>query len=218
MYQAMMQRLILAFVILAAAITAASFNFAHHARADEPSSVDEEATIPAADVKTAVFAGGCFWCIEADFEKLAGVVDVVSGYTGGFVDDPTYEEVSRNRTGHYEAVKVTFDPKKVSYRALVDYFLRHVDPLDPDGQFCDRGSSYRTAIFVETADEFEIATDSKMQAAEQLNAEIVTPILDAATFWPAEDYHQDYYKKNKLKYRYYRTGCGRDRRVRALWG
>lgn len=167
---------------------------------------------------TAVFAGGCFWCMESDFEKLPGVSEAISGYTGGLVDNPTYEQVSREDTGHYEAVELRFDPAVVSYAQLVDYFFRHVDPTDAGGQFCDRGDSYRTAIFAETAEEREIALAGKAKAESVLGQTVVTPVLDRATFWPAEDYHQDYYKKNKLKYGYYRTGCGRDRRVKQLWG
>ena len=167
---------------------------------------------------TAVFAGGCFWCIEADFEKLDGVGEVVSGYTGGIVDNPTYKQVTYEDTGHYEAVRVSYDPSAVSYKALVSYFFRHIDPLDPDGQFCDKGPSYRSAIFVETAAERETALEAREAAGEILKAEIVTPILDRQKFWVAEDYHQDYYKKNKLRYGFYRRACRRDARVRELWG
>jgi len=171
-----------------------------------------------ARLETAVFAGGCFWCVEADFEKLDGVAEAVSGYTGGLVDNPTYEQVTYGDTGHLEAVRVAYDPGVVSYRELVDYFFRTIDPLDPNGQFCDEGPSYRTAIFAATADERTAALEAKAEAEEILGERVVTPVLDRRTFWVAEDYHQDYYKKNRIKYRVYRTGCGRDRRLKQLWG
>ncbi len=181
--------------------------------ADEPAADQSHA-----DGAAAYFAGGCFWCVEADFEKLDGVVEVVSGYTGGLSDNPTYEQVTYGDTGHYEAVKVIYDPTAIGYRALVDYFFRHIDPTDPDGQFCDRGASYRTAIFAATAEEREAALAGKAAAQEALGQEVVTPVVDFERFWIAESYHQDYYKKNPLKYAAYRRGCGRDRRVRQLWG
>ena len=165
-----------------------------------------------------VFAGGCFWCVESDFDKLDGVVDTLSGYTGGRADNPTYGDVTSGGTGHYEAVRITYDPAKVSYETLVTYFFRLVDPTDPDGQFCDRGSSYRTAIFAANAEEREIAERLKAEAAAELSAEVVTPVLDTGPFYPAEDYHQDYYVKNPVRYKYYRFACGRDRRVQSLWG
>ena len=167
----------------------------------------------------AVFAGGCFWCVEADFDKLNGVVDTVSGYTGGHVSNPTYKQVSHKGTGHYEAVRVTYDPDVVSYDTLVSYFFHHVDPTDPSGQFCDKGDSYRTAIFVNTNAEREIAEEEIHEIDESgvLKAPVVTKVLKAETFWPAEEYHQDYYKKNPLKYRFYRTTCGRDDTVRDVW-
>jgi len=167
---------------------------------------------------TAIFAGGCFWCTEADYEKLGGVISAKSGYTGGFVDNPTYRQVSRENTGHFEAVEVTYDPASVTYKELVDFFFRSVDPLDDGGQFCDRGESYRTAIFVLGDDERNTAIESKLEAEKILGKTIVTPILERVIFYDAEDYHQDYYKKNPLPYKYYRTSCGRDRRIRQLWG
>ncbi len=167
----------------------------------------------------AVFAGGCFWCVEADFDKVDGVIETISGYTGGALENPTYEQVSYEETGHYEAVKVVYDPGAVTYEELVDYFWRHVDPTDAGGQFCDRGSSYLTAIFVSDEDERAIAEASKAEidATGLLPGPIVTPILDASTFWPAEGYHQDYYQRNSLRYRYYRLACGRDARIEAVW-
>ncbi|MFQ5562557.1 MAG: peptide-methionine (S)-S-oxide reductase MsrA [Parvularculaceae bacterium] len=162
---------------------------------------------------TAVFAGGCFWCVEADFEKLKGVASAVSGYSGGALENPTYE----NHAGHLEAVKVTYDPAVVSYRRLVDYLLRHIDPLDAGGQFCDRGHSYTTAIFVANDEERAAAQAAVKEAEDILDQKIVAPIRERTTFWVAEDYHQDYYKKNPFRYRFYRTGCGRDLRVKKIW-
>ena len=175
--------------------------------------------ISAGDLKTAVFAGGCFWCIESDFEKLNGVTDVVSGYTGGRTADPTYKSVSYTETGHFEAVKVTYDPELVNYEQLLEYYWRHIDPTDPNGQFCDKGSSYRTAIF---ADETHIdpARQSKNDTAisKPFDGPVVTEILPLGKFHLAEEYHQDYYKKNPNHYRRYRTGCRRDARLEQLWG
>jgi peptide-methionine (S)-S-oxide reductase len=163
---------------------------------------------------TAIFAGGCFWCVETDFEKLAGVVDVVSGYSGGLKENPTYEDYD----GHFEAVEVTYDPATVSYRQLADYLLRHVDPLDADGQFCDRGPAYRTAIFAANAEEWAAAQAAIAAAEKVLGQKIATPVLDRGAFWNAEDYHQDYAKKNPIRYNFYRTSCGRDARVKKVWG
>ena len=173
---------------------------------------------PSGETETAIFAGGCFWCTEADFEKVPGVVSAVSGYTGGTLKDPTYEQVSAGGTGHYEAVRVTYDPAQVSYKQLVDYYFRTVDPTDAGGQFCDRGDSYRTAIFVGGPEERRIAEAEKVEAGATLADEVVTPVLPAAPFYEAEAYHQDYYKANSLKYRFYRTRCGRDARLAGLWG
>ena len=168
-------------------------------------------------VETAVFAGGCFWCTEADFEKLPGVISAESGYTGGPENNPTYEQVASDRTGHVEAVKVTYDPSKVTYGTLVTHFWRTVDPTDAGGQFCDRGASYATAIFVGDEAQRRAAEVSRAAAAKRLGKSVVTPIRQAARFWPAEGYHQDYAKKNPLRYNTYRKGCGRDARLKALW-
>lgn len=168
----------------------------------------------AAQEATAVFAGGCFWCVETDFEKVPGVIDVVSGYSGGLKANPTYED----HEGHYEAVEVTYDPTAVSYRQLADYLLRHVDPLDAGGQFCDRGPAYRTAIFAANAEEFGAAQAAVAEAEKILGQKVATPVLDRGAFWKAEDYHQDYAKKNPIRYKYYRTACGRDARVKKVWG
>lgn len=201
-------------VALAAGLAAMALGFFSSAGAqDQVSSPD------AKRLSTAVFAGGCFWCVEADFDKVDGVVSTVSGYTGGTVVNPTYKQVSHEKTGHYEAVKVTYDPDKVSYDALVDYYFHHIDPTDAKGQFCDKGESYRSAVFVANPDQREVAEAEvdMINASGVLGTPVVTQILDAGTFWPAEDYHQDYYKKNPLKYRYYRTACGRDARVKQVW-
>jgi peptide-methionine (S)-S-oxide reductase len=168
--------------------------------------------------ETAIVAGGCFWCTEADFEKVPGVKSAVSGYVGGSTPDPTYEQVSAGGTGHYEAVSISYDPDRVSYAQLIDYYFRTVDPLDPEGQFCDKGQSYRTAIFPLDAEQAKIAEKEKGEAAKTLSAEIATRVIPASTFYAAEDYHQDYYKKNKLKYNFYRSRCGRDARLAELWG
>ncbi len=169
-------------------------------------------------VETAIFAGGCFWCVESDFDKVDGVVETVSGYIGGRSANPTY--YNHTADGHYEAVKISYDPSKVEYEELLDYFFRHVDPTDAGGQFCDRGDSYRTAVFVDSLEERGAAEAeiAEIDASGVLPAPIVTKVIDAEEFWPAEKYHQDYYKKNSLKYSYYRRACGRDARVKALWG
>lgn len=190
---------------------AAVFAFA----ATRPSAAADPLPAEAPDgLATAVFAGGCFWCVESDFEKLEGVRDVVSGYSGGLKQSPTYED----HEGHVEAVQVTYDPSAVSYRDLVDYHLRHIDPLDDGGQFCDRGHSYTAAIFAANADEWSAANAAIADAEKVLERKIVTPVLDRGAFWLAEGYHQDYYKKNPLRYKYYRTACGRNARVKKVWG
>jgi peptide-methionine (S)-S-oxide reductase len=168
---------------------------------------------------TAIFAGGCFWCVEADFEKLPGVTKAESGYMGGKVANPTYEEVSAGRTGHAEAVRVWYDPQQVTYDQLLDFFWRHVDPTVKDRQFCDVGSQYRTAIYYEN-DSQRAAAEASKAALEKSSRfpRIYTEIAPAGTFYVAEEYHQDYYKKNPIRYRYYRTGCGRDARVAEVWG
>ena len=174
----------------------------------------------AEQLKTAIFAGGCFWCIEADFEKLDGVSSVVSGYTGGAADTADYKTVTYNETGHYEAVQVSYDPSKVSYAELVEYFWRHIDPTDSRGQFCDKGSSYKSAIFYGDKNEEKVVLNSLSQLKQNkpFEEKIVTAIYPAKPFYLAESYHQDYYKKNPVRYRFYRNGCGRDRRVNELWG
>ena len=175
--------------------------------------------IPAAEADeaaTAILAGGCFWCVEADMDKVPGVSETVSGYIGGWTENPTYQ--SHSSDGHYEAVLVTFDPAVTSYRELLDIFLRTIDVTDDGGQFCDRGPSYRTAIFVADEAEREAAEAAIAAGEEVLGRSIVTPVIDAPTFWPAEDYHQDYYLENSFRYTGYRFACGRDRRVKQVWG
>jgi len=177
---------------------------------------------PAPEVKAAVatFAGGCFWCVEEAFEKVPGVMSVVSGYTGGSLPNPTYEQVSKETTGHAEAVRVVYDPAKVSYEQLVDWFWRNIDPTQAGGQFCDRGSSYRSAMFVHDEAQMKVAEETKraLEASGRLKQPIVTEIVAAGAFYEAEDYHQDYYKKNPVKYKFYVTGCGRYARLDELWG
>ncbi|MEM6307937.1 MAG: peptide-methionine (S)-S-oxide reductase MsrA, partial [Pseudomonadota bacterium] len=184
----------------------------------------------AADIQTLTVAGGCFWCVESDFERVKGVTGAVSGFAGGTVANPTYKQVTGGGTGHYEAVQITYDADVVSIDTLLDMFLRSVDPTDAGGQFCDRGDSYRTAIFVENARERQAAQAAIAQAAADLGQKIVTPILDETPFYPADDYHQDYYKQTGLiltrfgplskanAYKRYRAACGRDDQVKALWG
>lgn len=179
---------------------------------------------------TLTVAGGCFWCVEADFEKVRGVREVVSGFTGGTVENPTYKQVTRGGTGHYEAVQISFDPSVVSRDQLLSMFLRSVDPTDAGGQFCDRGDGYRTAIFVSGADEQRSAQRALETAQATLGEKIVTPVLAEAAFYPAEAYHQDFYKSDDRivtrfgirtkaeAYKRYRDSCSRDERVRELWG
>ncbi|MCF8072983.1 MAG: peptide-methionine (S)-S-oxide reductase MsrA [Desulfarculaceae bacterium] len=173
------------------------------------------------DGKTAVatFAGGCFWCMEPPFDKLEGVVSTTSGYTGGQTENPTYEEVSAGTTGHAEALRVVYDPAKVSYQKLLEVFWRNIDPTVKDRQFCDVGNQYRSAIFYHDAEQKRLADQSraKLEASGKFDA-IHTEIVPAGPFYPAEDYHQNYYEKNPVRYKYYRWGCGRDKRLDELWG
>jgi peptide-methionine (S)-S-oxide reductase len=169
----------------------------------------------------ATFAMGCFWCAETAFEGLPGVVSVTSGYTGGFEKDPTYEEVSAGKTGHAESVQVVYDPKKVSYAQLLELFWHNIDPTQAEGQFCDHGHQYRSAVFYQDATQKQLAEDSKHKietTPQRFKGKIVTEIVPAAVFYPAEAYHQDFYKKDPERYESYREGCGRDRRLQQLWG
>lgn len=169
-----------------------------------------------AEEQTATFAGGCFWCVEADFQKLEGVKEAVSGFSGGSLQNPTYRG---NHKGHYEAVEVTYDSDVVSFDELLRYFWRHIDPLDDGGQFCDRGFSYKTAVFVGNDEERLIAEKSLAEVAAQFpEDDVATVILPTSRFWPVEEYHQEYADKNPLRYKYYRWGCGRDQRIDELWG
>ncbi|MBF9042361.1 peptide-methionine (S)-S-oxide reductase MsrA [Rhodobacterales bacterium HKCCE4037] len=184
----------------------------------------------AQDVQTAVVAGGCFWCVEADFESVEGVTEVVSGFAGGSVENPSYREVVNGGTGHLEVVEITYDAEVLPYEQLVHLFLRSIDPLDPGGQFCDRGESYTTAIFAGSEEERQIAEAAIVEAEETLGQEIVTPVRDAAPFYAAEEYHQDYYRsddiiltrfgprRKEVAYDLYRNACGRDARVEEVWG
>ncbi len=174
----------------------------------------------AAKTETAILAGGCFWCVESDLEKLPGVMTVESGYTGGTAANPSYKQVSAGGTGHVEAVRVIFDQAKIGYAQILDAFWHNIDPTDPSGQFCDKGDPYRSAIFYldESQKSLAEASRTKIEAAKSFKGTVVTTIQPAGPFYPAEDYHQDYYKKNPIRYRYYRTGCGRDRRLKDIWG
>ena len=184
----------------------------------------------AADLETLTVAGGCFWCVEADFERVKGVKEAVSGFMGGTVENPTYKQVVKGGTGHYEVVQITFDPAVVSRDTILSMFFRSIDPTDAGGQFCDRGDSYRSAVFAASAAQKSAAQSAKADAQRDLGQTVVTPVLDAGAFYPAEAYHQDYYKGTKLiitrfgpkrqasAYKAYREACGRDARVKELWG
>jgi peptide-methionine (S)-S-oxide reductase len=167
----------------------------------------------------AIFAGGCFWCVEADFDKVPGVISATSGYTGGTVANPTYQQVSAGATGHAESVEVVYDPAKVSYAKLLDYFWHHIDPLVKDQQFCDAGNEYRSAIFTFNDEQKKLAEESKQQVeAKFAPGTVYTQIVAAGPFYPAEEYHQKYYRKNEARYKFYRWNCGRDQRLEQLWG
>jgi peptide-methionine (S)-S-oxide reductase len=200
------------FAVIAAAAIAGAWISAAAAQAP--------AKAPPPGAAIATFAGGCFWCMEPPFDKLPGVISTTSGYTGGKTKNPTYEEVSAGVTGHTEAVQVVYDPTKVSYEKLLDVFWHNIDPTVKDRQFCDIGTQYRTAIFVNDDKQRQLADASKaaLEKSKPFKDAIVTPIVVATEFWPAEEYHQDYYVKNPVRYSYYRTGCGRDRRLAQLWG
>ena len=192
-------------LVLAAALLAV---MATHGAAEEPGQAK------------ATFAGGCFWCVEEAFEKVPGVISAVSGYTDGHVDNPSYKQVTSGRTGHTEAVEVIFDPAQVTYEQLLDVFWRNVDPTVVDRQFCDVGNQYRTGIFVHDDEQKRLAEASRkaLEESKPFAGPIVTPIAVASTFYPAEDYHQDYYKHNPLRYKFYKWNCGRAQRLEELWG
>ena len=183
------------------------------------SSADEE-TIATGNTSVATFAGGCFWCMESPFDKLEGVISTTSGYTGGHTKNPSYKQTSSGKTGHTEAVQIIYDPNQVSYKKLLDVFWHNIDPTTPDQQFCDRGNQYRSEIFYHDEEQKRLADASKaaLNKSKPFKAPIVTQVTQALTFYAAENYHQDYYKKNPIRYRYYRHGCGRDNRLEQLWG
>ena len=205
----------LAFAIL---IVATIF-FGYHQVMSMDGKTDKQMNAKSQNTGSAVFAGGCFWCTESDFEKVDGVIEAISGYTGGHIDKPTYKQVSRGGTGHIEAVKVVYDPVKIDYEKLLEIFWQHVDPTDPGGQFVDRGSQYRSAIFYANETEKRLAEISKQRlaASGRFSKPIVTEILSLGEFYPAEDYHQDYYKKNSFRYKFYRSGSGRDQFLEKSW-
>lgn len=208
-------RTTLAACVLAIAVVATLV----HVEGAQPRAAEPE-IVPPPGAEIATFAGGCFWCVESDFDKVEGVLQTVSGYMGGTTAHPTYRQVAAGGTGHAEVVRVAYDPARVSYAKLLDVFWHAVDPYDPRGQFCDRGDPYRTAIFTHTDAQRREAEASKQRLAETgpLKKPIATEITAAGAFTQAEDYHQDYYQKNPLRYRYYRAGCGRDARLEQIWG
>lgn len=177
-------------------------------------------TPPAGDHETAIFAGGCFWCMEPPFDALDGVLSTTSGYTGGHAPNPTYEQVSAGWTGHAESLEVRFDPAKVSYEKLLDVFWHNIDPVAKNRQFCDSGTQYRSAVFYTNDDQRRaaLASKEKLEQSGMFSMPIATEIVPASTFYPAEEYHQDYYLKNPIRYKFYRYGCGRDRRLEEIWG
>ena len=181
---------------------------------------EEKPAAPSPERAVAIFAGGCFWCMEPPFDALPGVLATTSGYTGGTVANPSYQQVSAGHTGHRESVRVEYDPKRVSYAELLEVFWHNVDPTDAGGQFCDRGEQYTTAIFTTGDEQLALAREAKqkLDASHRLPHPVVTSILPAGPFYPAEDYHQDYYEKNPLRYKFYRSSCGRDHVLERLWG
>lgn len=181
---------------------------------------ENEAAIATEGLETATFGSGCFWCAESNFDKLPGVVSTISGFMGGKTKNPTYHEVSTGRTGHVEVVQVKFDPKKISYKKVLDYYWMTTDVVDGGGQFCDRGNQYRPVVFVYSPEQRKIAEEGKaaLDASGRFDKPVAVEIRDASDFTPAEDYHQNYYKKNPVRYQTYRWGCGRDQRIKQLWG
>ena len=181
---------------------------------------ESNVNIRASNSEIATFAGGCFWCMEHPFDALDGVLSTTSGYIGGMKEKPTYEEVSAGKTGHTEAIQIVFEPNKISYAQLLDVYWQNSDPTTPNRQFCDIGSQYRPGIFYHSTTQKDIAEQSKaaLQKSKPFAGDIVTEITKASTFWPAEEYHQNYYLKNPLRYKYYRFSCGRDERLEQLWG
>jgi peptide-methionine (S)-S-oxide reductase len=174
----------------------------------------------ASQADTAIFAGGCFWCMESDFQDLPGVASVISGYIGGHLKNPRYKQVSAGNTGHFEAIEITYNPSEISYQQLLEHFWVNIDPFDDIGQFCDKGSSYLSAIFTLNDEQEALANNSKIKIQAQLGEQerVVTPIINASKFYPAEARHQDYYQTNAFRYKFYRYSCGRDERLEAIWG
>ncbi|NJR20277.1 MAG: peptide-methionine (S)-S-oxide reductase MsrA [Hyphomonadaceae bacterium] len=188
-------------------------------REDRSTQAAVDAAVAPENRAIAIFAGGCFWCMEKPFDVVPGILSTTSGYSGGIVDNPSYESVTRGITGHYEVVQVEYDKTRVTYQQLLDIYWRQIDPFDARGQFCDKGQSYLAAIFPKTPEEAAAAQASKAAVERKFPGQTITVnILPAKRFWPAEDYHQDYYLKNPLQYGYYRTACGRDNRLRTIWG
>ena len=209
---------------LAALPLLAIFALHHVASAQQAPAMTPKTAPPTAlatsSTAKAIFAGGCFWCVESDFDKVPGVLSTTSGYIGGKTANPTYDQVSSKQTGHAEAVQIVFDPAVVSYSQLVEHFWRTIDPTTKDRQFCDAGSPYRTAIFAVDASQLQTASASKtaLEKSKPFKEPVVTEVTPAGPFYAAEDYHQDYYKKNPVRYNYYRSSCGRDARLKQLWG
>ena len=209
---AAMRRLLALVLLIAAGVALAGVVAQRSARAPEPAPAR-----PTGPTASAVFAGGCFWSTESAFEHMPGVVSATSGFSGGRTANPTYEQVGAGGTGHLESVRVVYEPRQISYASLVTRFLRTIDPTDPDGQFCDQGDQYRTAIFVANAAERRAAEAAMAEAARQLRVPVVTAIRPAAAFYAAEDYHQDFARRNPTRYGMYRRGCGRDARLQQVW-
>ncbi|PIQ33505.1 MAG: peptide-methionine (S)-S-oxide reductase [Zetaproteobacteria bacterium CG_4_9_14_3_um_filter_49_83] len=184
------------------------------------SMAEEKQDVPSAKIEYAIFAGGCFWCMEHPFDRLSGVISTTSGYVGGHTENPSYEEVSSGKTGHAEAVQIAFDPQKVAYATLLEVFWRNVDPTVKNRQFCDVGTQYRSAIFYTSETQKQSAETAlkRLQESKPFSGDIQTEVVKAGMFYPAEDYHQDYYQKNPLRYHFYRHNCGRDQRLQQLWG
>lgn len=212
-----MKHILAALVVLTAAVGGAAL-LAAQEPAHAPATTSEAQQHDG--LETATFSSGCFWCTESDFDKVKGVTETTSGFMGGTTKNPTYEQVSRGNTGHAETLQLQFDPKVVSYKQLLDYYWHHVDLLDGGGQFCDRGSQYRPVIFVHTPEQRKLAEESKaaLDKSGRFDTPIAVEIVDASTFTPAEDYHQNYHETHPLKYQYYRYACGRDARLKQLWG
>jgi peptide-methionine (S)-S-oxide reductase len=200
-------------ILIAALLTFGTAAHATQTTTDNMTSNDKQ-------YQVAIFAGGCFWCVESDFDKLPGVIETISGFTGGHVENPTYEQVSAGGTGHAESVRITYDSSQVSYQELLDYFWHNIDPTTPNAQFCDHGSQYRSAIFYENEEQHKLAEQSKavLEKNKPFKGPIVTQIVAASKFYPAEDYHQNFHETHELKYKFYRYRCGRDDRLEQLWG